>query len=465
MKRFWIFIAVRILARDSPKKPVSMSRSLLLLVCCLALLSGSLSAQSGPRILCGNDMLMDMWRTHHPDFVSAIDETYLEALQTQAQVRGPLTVNVVVHVVWKNEAENLSDELIHEQIAILNEDFNRQNADTANLRALFQPVAGSADIHFQLAAIERVQTTEDFTVSLLGNDILPKLKYTAQGGSNAWDTEKYLNIWVCRIRPLTLFGIELGQILGFAFPPAGLTNWPAGSNAPTPADDGVVVDFRVWGRSNPNPIKVPGSDEDLEVVGRTPTHEVGHYLGLRHIWGDGGLFGPNDCMQSDGIEDTPFASSQSDFDCDPTRNTCQVIDPFYGMDMPDLIENYMDYSAETCMNMFTKGQVTHMRNVLMGPRSGLLAGSTSTRIEAETPGWHLFPNPAATETFLRWVQAPESPVQLRLYNSEGRVVFSQVLPAGQHLFALDTASLPRGFYVVSCLDANGITHQKLIVGR
>lgn len=431
----------------------------------LMLVVAESSGQTSPRIFCGNDLLMDMWRTHHPEFVDAIDETYLEALQPQAQVRGPLTINVVVHVVWKSPEENLSDELIHEQIAILNEDFNRQNADSANLRSMFHHVAGSADIHFNLAAIERVQTNENFTIALLGNDILPKLKYTAQGGSDAWDTEKYLNIWICRIRPITFLGIELGQILGFAFPPAGLANWPAGANAPAPTDDGVVVDFRVWGRSNPNTMKVPGSDEDLAVAGRTPVHEVGHYLGLRHIWGDGGLLGPNDCMQSDGIEDTPFASSQSDFDCDPSRNTCQVIDPFYGMDMPDLIENFMDYSAETCMNMFTKGQAAHIRNVLMGPRSGLLAGSTQTTEVTEDQGWTVFPNPAGAEVFLRLKNPPVHPVQVLIHNSEGRIVYNQVIPTGQSLLPIDTATLPLGFYVVTCLESASVSHQKLIINR
>lgn len=424
-----------------------------------------LLAQQQPGIFCGQDILRDIWKTQYPEYTAAVDATYQWANAPQAQPRGTLTIPVVIHVVWRNPEENLSDELIQSQIDVLNQDFNRMNPDTGNLRTIFQDVAGAADIHFEVAAVNRVQTSINFSVNILSGTLAPEVKSTALGGSDAWDTEKYLNIWICKIQPITIGPIVLGQILGFAFPPAGLPNWPEGTNAPNSSEDGVVIDFRVWGVNNPNPISVPGASGNLVVQGRTPTHEVGHYLGLRHIWGDGGTFGPNDCNQSDGVEDTPHANAQSDFNCDKTRNTCVKVEPFYGMDMPDLVENYMDYSSEDCMNMFTKGQVQIMRNVLAGPRQGLVEGSTALKPVASTANWRLQPNPARGETSIVLDQPGDSDTQIRIVDQAGRIVLEERLPAGSVRYDLNIRQLGRGLYVVVCSNARGISQQKLVVAQ
>lgn len=269
---------------------------------------GMLSAQNTPLpIICGNEVFSHIVKEKYPELDAAFHSTFEEAKRNShaAAQRSALTVQVVVHVVWNAPEENIADSIVLNQIQILNEDYNRMNADTGNLRPEFQYIAGNADIHFELAQIVRVQTDATFDIDVLGGDLLSTLKSDATGGSNAWDTEHYLNIWVCKIQPTTIFGIPVGQILGFAFPPNGLSNWPDGSSAPTADEDGVVIDFRVFGSNNPNEVENPNGSGTLDIRGRTPIHEVGHYLGLRHIWGDGGLFGPNDCAQSDGIDDTP----------------------------------------------------------------------------------------------------------------------------------------------------------------
>jgi len=423
-------------------------------------------AQEAGRPICGNDLLMEQWRSHYPEVAAAADKILEDARLAPAAPRGKRTIRVVVHVVWRDSAENLSDELIQKQMEVLNQDFNRLNPDTANLRSIFQERAGSADITFELEAVERVKTTKTFTVNLLGGTLLPEVKAAAQGGSNSWDPDKYLNIWICKIQPLTLGPIVLGQILGFAFPPADLAHWPAGSSAPAVGEDGVVIDFRVFGPDNPNPIEVPGSTTPLVVKGRTPTHEVGHYLGLRHIWGDGGTFGPNDCAQSDGVDDTPFANAQSEFDCDVTKNTCPGIDPFYGTDMPDLIENYMDYSSESCMNMLTKGQVGIIDFVLSGPRSGLVEESTDIRqVSTDDSGMELLPNLAVGQTtlFLREPALPGS--QLTLLDLQGRPVWQSALHQGATQLTIPTEDLGPGIYTLTCQDAEGIRAERLVVIR
>lgn len=426
-----------------------------------------LSAQTAePRIFCGNEIFEHILRSQYPALDAAIRNTF-EATQAASgsvsERGGALTINVVVHVVWKNPEENLADSIILDQIAVLNRDFNRENADTSDLRDVFVPAAGNPQIRFHLAHIERVQTDKLFEISLLGTNLLAEVKNSTQGGSDAWNTDNYLNIWICKIQPLSFGGITAGQILGFAFPPAGLANWPAGANAPTPEEDGVVLDFRVIGSNNPNTIEIPGSTDVLTVKGRTAVHEVGHYLGLRHIWGDGGIFGlPNDCQQSDGIDDTPFANAQSSFDCDKTRNTCPTVETFYTEDVPDLVENYMDYSNEGCQNMFTQGQAAHMNNTLNGPRVGLLATPSSVNNLSENVVWSVAPNPAgafvkvALEAF-----KPNEPGHLRLLDAGGRILLQRNITAPQT--EIETGMLSNGVYFLQVHTAEGIATRKLTI--
>ncbi|HNG89132.1 MAG TPA: M43 family zinc metalloprotease, partial [Saprospiraceae bacterium] len=181
-----------------------------------------------------------------------------------------------------------------------------------------------------------------------------------------------------------------------------------------------------------------------------------HYLGLRHIWGDGGLLGANDCNQSDGVDDTPFANAQSNFDCAKTKNTCPKTEAFYGKDMPDLVENYMDYSSETCMNMFTRGQAALMRSVLEGPRKGLVA-SSGTHSPAPLADLSLAPNPASDGVALRFQMPQPAEAALRIFNLHGQVVAEQVLgllPSGPQHILISIQHLPDGLYTAELRTAS-----------
>lgn len=321
---------------------------------------------------CGHDLVINSNETNYPGYKQQLNRVFEQAKRQgrksrEARDQQVYTIDVVVHVVWKDTIENLPDTLIQAQIAALNEDYRRLNANASDVRPIFAGVVGDPEIEFNLTMINRVQTNEEFSIDFLSGALPDNVKQTANGGSDASDTDLSLNIWICKIQPITLGGITLGQILGYAYPPADLPNWPAGQGAPSPELEGVVIDFRAIGPGNPNTI-----DLGMGVIpneGRTPVHEIGHYLGLRHIWGDGGGFTGNDgCTVDDGIADTPNAADQSEFDCDVMKNTCMDA----ANDLPDMIENYMDYSAETCMNSFTIGQIDLMRGVLEGPRCGLI---------------------------------------------------------------------------------------------
>jgi hypothetical protein len=258
-------------------------------------------------------------------------------------LRTVVTIPVVFHVVWNVSGDNISDSRLLEQLNVLNNDFRKLNADFSSARAAFQAVAADCEINFCLAqqdpngnattGIVRVQTTK---TSFSDND---NVKKTAQGGDDAWDRDRYLNIWVC----------DLGSgLLGYA-------QFPGGSAI----TDGVVVDYATVGGPND-----PGTMNDYD-LGRTAVHEIGHWLDLYHIWGDDG----SGCNGSDQVSDTPNQADET-YGCPlPTiRTSCSN-----GAD-GDMYENYMDYTDDACMVMFTEGQKSRMQALFApgGDREALL---------------------------------------------------------------------------------------------
>lgn len=235
-----------------------------------------------------------------------------------------ITIPVVVHVIYSNANENISVAQIQSQIDVLNEDFRRTNSDADNTWSQ----AADTEIEFCMATIDpngnattgitRKSTTRvDWGTS-------DDMKKASQGGVDPWDTSQYLNMWI--VPKMTSGG---RTILGYAQFPGG--------NAAT---DGVVMAHNYFG--NTGTVTAPFN------LGRTTTHEVGHYLNLRHIWGDGG------CSVDDFVSDTP-ASDNPNYGCATGHSSCGTT---------DMVQNYMDYSDDSCMNLFTQGQKARMRAVL-----------------------------------------------------------------------------------------------------
>ncbi|NER17047.1 zinc metalloprotease [Spongiivirga citrea] len=225
---------------------------------------------------------------------------------------GSLTIPVVVHVIYSNSNENISDTQIRSQIDVLNRDFNATNNDVNQVPQEFADRVANSDINFSLAQTIRVSSTR---TSWGTRD---DMKSSANGGSDAVDPANFMNIWVCNIG---------GGILGYAQFPGG--------NAST---DGIVVSPQYFGTTGFVSAPFDG--------GRTTTHEVGHYLNLRHIWGDGR------CNRDDFVADTP-TSDAPNYSCPsyPTVN-CRS---------NDMTMNYMDYVDDACMYMFSEGQKARMR--------------------------------------------------------------------------------------------------------
>ncbi len=347
---------------------------------------------------CGTVEAIQFKENENPGYQEAVNRTFDQAKQLLTQNRADAPdpiyqIPVVVHIIYNTVEENLSDALVQSQIARLNRDYRRLNADTSDTRAEFLPVAADAGIEFFLAGedpdgnptngITRTQTTRtDFAIDPFGN-AMDDMKQSSLEGVDAWDTDRYLNIWVCDL----IGDNSLFQILGFAYPPASAPNWPANSSASSPEFEGVVIHFQVFGENNP----LATGTFSVADKGRTPVHEVGHFLGLRHIWGDV-LFGDG-CTEDDGLEDTPNASANAAQVCNYANNTCTDSPT----DFPDMIENYMDYAQEDCMNLFTEDQVGIMRSMLETARAGLIAneiepsGISDAIDESEIA---LFPNPS-----------------------------------------------------------------------
>lgn len=259
----------------------------------------------------------------------------------QKKDREVITIPVIFHVVYTSNNENISDERLMSQIDVLNEDFRKLNPNFDETLPVFVDRAADFELEFCLAqtdpdglptnGINRIfSDTTDFTV----NDFV---KFTSTGGSDAWPSNEYLNFWVCDLEP---------GLLGYAqFP--GLEE----------STDGVVVDYVQIGRGFVNGIS-----------GRTATHEVGHWLNLRHVWGDG------PCEEDDMVEDTPPADN-SHSGCPLTANTCTV-----GESEPDMVQNYMDYSDDGCLTLFTEGQKERSNAIFEenGPRYALASSNKCT---------------------------------------------------------------------------------------
>lgn len=402
----------------------------------------NLTAQeSSGRHICGHEIHMNQMEALAPGYRDQINKVFGLAKKEgslHSRSNEVFRIPVVVHIVWNKPEENLHDSLIINQIEVLNQDFRLNNPDKSNIRAIFQDRQADAGIEFELVEIKRVQTTKTFTPFLI---TLPdEVKQSSGGGSDAADTEHFLNIWVCKIQAVPFLG---AQILGYAYPPADLPHWPEGASASNPGLDGVVIDFRCFGRNNPLAILLP-SGLTISPQGRTTTHEVGHYLGLRHIWGDGSLLGGSSCNADDGVEDTPNQGRQSNSDCNANQNTCADVE----IEEPDMIENYMDYSDQACQNTFTKGQIEIMRGVLLGPRKGLIELNTAfspVNIENQLK---IYPNPVRNEMQILH-QGTLEITQLKVFNQFGKELLSleQSFLSGESI-TLALADWNPGLYIL-----------------
>jgi len=275
---------------------------------------------------------------------SAIETGTRAFLAADGVERFPGTVHipVVVHVVWNAEAQNISDEQVHSQIDVLNRDFRATNTDVDIVPPPFAGLIADSRVEFALATTDPDgQPTSGITrtqTDVVGFDSDDRIKSSSTGGVDPWPTDRYLNMWVCQLG---------GGLLGYAQFPGG------------PAEtDGVVILQSAFGTT--------GTARAPFHLGRTATHEIGHYLNLFHIWGDDGT----GCGGTDEVADTPNAGGPNTGVPRFPHITCG--NGPHG----DLFYDFMDYTDDAGMVMFTAGQAARMEACLDGIRASLVQSSS-----------------------------------------------------------------------------------------
>lgn len=265
--------------------------------------------------------------------------------------RAVRTIPVVVHVLYNTTAQNISTAAIQSYIAQLNADYAKTNSDFNTARAAVQSLGTNTNIQFCLAqqtpsgaattGIERISTTQTCWDP---NTQADDMKHVATAGADAWDVYHYLNVWVvhlCGSSPQT------GGVAGYSYIPA------AGNGLVGDPNDGIVVDYSIG-------LNQPGD--------RTWTHEIGHYLGLHHTWGDlaGNACGNTFPATDDGYSDTPDSK-------DPNYSCTPIVSCSGNSSYGDLLEDYMDYT--NCTVLFTPMQANAMNSTLTTLRSALVTNN------------------------------------------------------------------------------------------
>ncbi len=264
----------------------------------------------------------------------------------------PFIIPVVVHVIHQGEeigeGTNISDAQILSQIEVLNEDYQRLNADTVRTQDIFIPVTGKMNVQFVLARQDPDGLATNGIIRKRGSmDLWDPFRRDLIAAESYWPAEDYLNIWVV---DLSNSYLGIAQYPDIELP--GLED----EDKENRLTDGVYVSYKAFGSVSKDPAARLSNKYDR---GRTCTHEVGHWLGFRHVWGDDMV----SCSADDYVEDTPESIDNYNGDCPSTGFSCGST---------DMVENYLYYTSDACMNAFTAMQVERMEVVLLQcPEKGI----------------------------------------------------------------------------------------------
>ncbi len=359
-------------------------------------------------------------------------------------------IPVIVHVVHNGEpigeGANISLEQVQSQIEVLNEDFRRREG---TLGFNDSPLGADTRIEFFLAeydpegnilpepGIDRVDGGRAiWPKGAVRNPIDRQIKPLT-----IWDPNSYFNIWT-----VNFGGFVSRDLLGYAQFPDESGLGGLDKDEGNELTDGIVVGYNYFGSSEKGNFPELYAPFDL---GRTTTHEVGHWLGLRHIWGDG------DCTQDDFCNDTPNAEAPN-FGCPDSAFSCTSVDMF---------QNYMDYTYDACMNIFTQCQKDRMRLVLeTSPRRKELVvlenPSSNTKLThsptlSELHTLNIFPNPFTDHIIISGYQ-PATIIQWNVYNQMGSLVegksYAKKVMGNELALMLN---FPEGIYIIETIFSNG----------
>ncbi len=418
-----------------------MKKLLLALATLFLFTTGKIFAQ---RTCASYEHLQDQMR-NDPEFARKVKEkeksfnNYIRQADRQNGKPTTLTVPVIVHIVYNTPEQNISDAQVQSQIDVLNEDFTATNKDYNNYDAGYRAVKGDASIKFCLVQTRHVSTSKK---SFGFND---GVKKSQQGGDDAIDPMHTLNIWVC----------NLGHnLLGYAQFPGG-----------PPETFGIVILYSAFGR---------GSQYNLLSaynLGRSATHELGHCLGLRHIWGDA-------VCGNDFVDDTPLHNAPN-FGCpgEGHLSTCTGTPLEMWMD-------YMDYTDDRCMYFFSDGQVARadffidtdpqLQSIIASTACTTGAGNTTVVSSASSAPsssrvvkgeFAVYPSLTKGEINIDLNAVRTGAVVVNVYNQAGALVMKQQIAVveGMNTKTMDLSRLQNGVYILQLNQDNAKSVKKLIV--
>ena len=348
--------------------------------------------------------------------------------------RSLITIPLVVHIVWYGPEENLTDEQIQSQLEVLNEDFRALNSEIASVPGPFAGDVADMEIEFCLVAVTRTQTSFPNIADLYSGG-RRRVCHNGLGGHDAIDPGHYLNAWVSARND--------GACGEGTFPDDPLV----------PADEqGIFI--------RPDCFGTVGTAAAPFNLGRTTTHEIGHYLNLKHLWGEG-LEDPL-CQSDDMVEDTEEqAYSYSEF----TSGSCPV-HPSFSCGTADMFMNFMNLPADRCMSMFTNGQKERARDAIQAFRPGLLESSClpvaleTAPEEEEEPS--LLYNPVSSEIALLLPQKDK--YEIAIFDAAGRLVFRNPNASGTP-HSITSSLFINGIYYIKIRNGRKIHVKKLIIAR
>jgi hypothetical protein len=353
------------------------------------------------------------------------------------RTREVVTIPIVFHVLYNTTAENLTDDQVKSQLDAMNADFMGTNADAAGIPAAFKSVAGNPQIQFCLAQRDPTgkATTgiiHKSTTKTSFSDTGDPAKFSSKGGDDAWDTKKYFNFWIC----------DLGSSL------IGYAEFPTGTATTT---FGVVSNYKYTGTIG---AAVPFDK------GRIGAHEGGHCFNLFHIWGDANC-------GDDAVSDTPTQKAETSGCPTFPRVTCN------NSPNGDMFMNFMDYTDDVCLAMFTKGQTARMvavvntvpYNALKTSNGCVPPVNTGINILAAENDLTIYPNPSNGVVTIAFTPMDRSTHSIEIQNVLGQVLYKEEVTDlnGQYSRSIDVQVFGKGIYTVHLRNKTGETAKKIIV--
>jgi hypothetical protein len=439
-----------------------MKKLFFILFALFCLCGGSILAQRN----CGYEYVHKKALEYNPDFdkdrqqiISGLSK--FSAARKTAGTPTTLYVPIVFHIVLNSSQLTQLDpatitDRINTQIQVLNEDYDRGNADSVDIPTAFKQLYQSTNIKFALThkdpsgnytpGYEIVNTTSsgfDYTTQ--------DAKHSSKGGADAWDVTKYINVWVINFSPATVIGLTVAPSYTI-------------SGGYATDEMGIQICYGTFGRrTSPGEYFLPyGSGTPFD-KGRTLSHEMGHFFEMIHVWGDDGGLCPGSGGSDDGIPDTPPQADHT-YGCP----TYPLVDACSGAPNGIMFMNFMDYTDDACMHMFTRDQDSVMYSQLLP--GGESYSLTTHHDLLEVPenfspteiDFIVSPNPTSGNITVTFINKPYALQSIKVLNTLGQQV-KYISATQSSVYAIDLTSMAKGMYFVECNYATGKEVRKILL--